>query len=165
MISRFKRALQEIPPRELQMLFSVKVLKVEQEETRRAYAVRQSNVSYRLERARYRIQLHMQIYDTVSETQLRRKLFENGFPEMTVKAVTGVVRTSSQTAAAEALRVSQGSVRHIFSTVIGVLQEKDPEGQELQLLKLIERNFNQLRAISSQSRWLWKKGVGGGDRP
>ena len=42
------RALQALPPRELQMLYMVRVLRVEQEEARRIYAVRQSNISYRL---------------------------------------------------------------------------------------------------------------------
>ena len=100
-----------------------------------------------------------------SETQLRRKLLSLGFPENTVRAVTGVVRTTSQTAAAEALDISQGSVRHMFSQAIKKLEETDPTCNELQLLKLVGRNYNQLRAIETQQRWEWKKRAGGSDRP
>jgi predicted DNA-binding protein (UPF0251 family) len=165
MIVRLKRSLQNLPPRELQMLYMVKVQKVEQEEARRLYSVRQSNISYRLERAKERIKLHNEVFSLVSETQLRRKLFSLGFPEATVRAVTGVVRTSSQQATADALTISQGSVRHIYSTAIDKLTEADPDCEELALLKLIERNYNQLRAIATQARWEWKKQAGGSDRP
>jgi DNA-binding transcriptional LysR family regulator len=76
-----------------------------------------------------------------------------------------VVRTTSQTAAAEALKISQGSVRHMFSQAIKRLEETEPTAPELELLKLVERSYNQLRAISSQQRWIWKKSAGGGDVP
>lgn len=165
LLCNLRRALQALPPRELQMLYMVRVLRVEQEEARRVYAVRQSNISYRLDRAKSRIKLHEEMLSLVSETQLRRKLLELGLPENTIRAVTGVVRTTSQTAAAEALSISQGSVRHMFSQAIKRLEETDPQGKELQLLKLVERSYNQLRAIASQQRWVWKKQAGGGDVP
>jgi hypothetical protein len=39
-----------------------------------------------------------------------------------------------------------------------------PDSKELKLLRLIERNLNQLRSIKSQDRWdLKKSGVGRGD--
>lgn len=165
MLAQLRRSLQALPPRELQMLYMVKVLRVEQEEARKIYAVRQSNISYRLDRARARITLHNEMLTLVSETQLRRKLFDLGFSEHTVRAVTGVVRTTSQSAAAEALDVSQGSVRHIFATAIQKLEEHDSDSFELRLLKLVERNYNQLRAIATQCRWKWKKRAGGADIP
>jgi len=165
MVVKLKRAMQELPPRELAMLFSVKINGIEQEEVRRIYAVRQSNVSYRLNRSRERIQLHLQIFDLVSETQLRRTLLDLGLNDHTIRAVTGVVRTSSQTAAADALEVSQGSVRHIYSQALQLLEEKLPKSSELELLRLIECNYNQLRCIEAQERWAWKRQCGGGDRP
>lgn len=165
MLAQLRRSLQALPPRELQMLYMVKVLRVEQEEARKIYAVRQSNISYRLDRAKDRIALHNEMLTLASETQLRRRLFDLGFSEHTVRAVTGVVRTTSQSAAAEALAVSQGSVRHIFATAVLRLGESYPNSPELKLLKLVERSYNQLRAISTQKRWLWKKKAGGGDTP
>lgn len=164
-LCNLRRALQALPPRELHMLYMVRVQRVEQEEARRLYAVRQSNISYRLDRAKSRIKLFDEMTSLVSETQLRRKLLSLGLPENTVRAVTGVVRTTSQTAAAEALEISQGSVRHMFSQAIKKLEETDIKSKELELLKLVERSYNQLRAICSQQRWVWKKSAGGGDVP
>jgi len=163
-----KRALQRLPPRELQMLYAVKVLRVEQDELTSLYSVRQSNISYRLDRAEYRIQLHAEIANICSETQLRKALYDVGLNESAVRAVLGVVKTSSQSATAQALQVTQGSVRHIFSTAITKLSEPendDVENREesLRLLRLIEMNYNQLRSIKSQRRWAWK--VRGGNYP
>lgn len=164
-LSLLRRALQSLPPRELQMMFMVKIRGVGQEETRRMFHVRQSNVSYRLERSRDRITLHHLIYSIFSETQFRRYLLDKGFTGETVQAILGVIRTTSQSATAKALGMSPGSIRHIFSSAIEKLMNEDPGSQELALLELIERNYNQLRPIRTQSRWLWKKSNGAGDLP
>lgn len=157
-----KKALQALPPRELNMLFAIKVLKVDQDDIKELYNVRQSNISYRLERAQYRIELHKQISDLCSETELRRILYDVGLPEIVVKTVLGVVKTSSQSATAEALNVTQGSVRHLYSTALKKLSEvsDDVVGKEraFQLMSLIALNYNQLRAIKNQQRWEWKVG-------
>jgi predicted XRE-type DNA-binding protein len=158
-----KRALQVLPPRELYMLYAVKVLRVEQDEITDLFHVRQSNISYRLERANCRIKLHSRIAETCSETTLRRVLYEVGLGEFAVRAVLGVVKTSSQSATAQALNVTQGSVRHLFATAIERLQEASvahvPNRKEaLELLILIEMNYNQLRSIKIQDRWKWKVG-------
>ena len=109
------------------MLYAVRVLRVEQDELTSLYSVRQSNISYRLDRAEYRIQLHAEISSICSETQLRRVLYDVGISESAVRAVLGVVKTSSQSATANALNVTQGSVRHIFSTAITKLSESSNE--------------------------------------
>ncbi len=115
-LCNLRRALQALPPRELQMLYMVKVLRVEQEEARRIYAVRQSNISYRLDRSRSRILLHDKMISLVSETQLRRKLLDLGLPENTVRAVTGVMRTTSQTACSRSSRhFPRKCSVHVFS--------------------------------------------------
>lgn len=160
-----RRAFQSLPPRELQMLYVVKVNGVEQEEARKMYSVRQSNVSYRLERSKKRIKLFNEIVCKISETQIRRTLISMGFPENTIQAVCGVIRTTSQTATAAALKVSQGSVRHMYSQVMNEFAEKIPESEEMKLLKLVEASYNNLRAISAQKRFIWKKKVGGSDTP
>lgn len=162
-IDILRRALQRLPPRELYMLYAVKVNRVEQDEISDLFHVRQSNISYRLDRAAYRIRLHTQIAETCSETQVRRVLYDIGLPESSVRAVLGVVKTSSQSATAEALGQSQGSVRHIFATAIQNLKSKseaDVAGRDAvyRLLCLIELNYNQLRSIQMQSRWQWKVG-------
>jgi hypothetical protein len=46
------------------------------------------------------------------------------------------------------------------------MEDYHPNSKELKLLRLIERNLNQLRSIKSQGRWdLKKSGVGRGDFP
>jgi predicted DNA-binding protein (UPF0251 family) len=151
-----KRALQAIPPRELQMLHTVRVLGVEQDEACKIYNVRQSNISYRLERAGDRIALYNELVSIVSETVLRRKLFDLGLGESTVRAVTGVIKTTSQSATAKALRISQGSVRHIFATALSKLDSEAPGSPEQRLLLLVEQNYSKLRAIDTQERWVGK---------
>jgi len=160
-IDLLRRALQALPPRELYMLYAVKVLRVEQEEITDLFHVRQSNISYRLERANYRIQLHHKMAETCSETTLRRVLYDAGLAEQVVRAVLGVVKTSSQSATATALGVTQGSVRHLFATAIARLKDDTTEHisdreDALNLLLLIEMNYNQLRSIKIQERWEWK---------
>jgi CRISPR/Cas system-associated protein endoribonuclease Cas2 len=169
-LSFLRRALQSLPPRELQMLYLVKVQGIGQEEARRMYYVRQSNVSYRLQRTHERITLHNLIYSTVSETQLRRKLLDLGFQGETVRVILGVVKTSSQSATSKTLQtlglnMTQGSVRYIFSTAIDKMSQEAPNSQELRLLCLIERNYNQLRCIQTQERWEWKKRGSASDLP
>jgi len=157
-----KRALQSLPPRELTIVYAVKVLRVEQDEVKDLFNVRQSNISYRLERAFYRIQLHKQIADTCSEAALRIVLYDVGMSEAAVRAVLGVVKTSSQSATAEVLKVTQGSIRHLFATAlekVAAAPKTIPNRDKAyQLLNLIQMNYNQLRSIASQSRWVWKIG-------
>lgn len=160
-----KRALQSLPPRELCMLFVVRVLRVEQDDVSELFFVRQSNISYRLERAEYRIQLHAKLHDLCSETMLRRALFDVGMNELAVRQVLGVAKTSSQSATAETLEVSQGSIRHTFATAVNRLKEKMDSIKNgkaaYDYLTLIESNYNQLRQIFSQQRFAWKVGDSG----
>jgi len=159
----FKRGLQALPPRELNMLFTHDVNRVEQDEVATLHNVRQSNISYRLDRCRNRVQLFVHLNTITSETSLRARLFDLGLNEQAVRAVIGVVKTTSQTATAEALNISQGSVRHTYATAQGLLEKEEPDSPELFLLLEVSRNFNKLRAIKTQSRWDWK--VDGGNYP
>ncbi len=103
-----RRSMQLLPPRELYMLYAVKALRVEQDDITDIFHVRQSNISYRLERAVCRIKLHTQIMETCSETGLRRVLYKVGVGEGTVRAVLGVFKTSSQSATASRPRDDSG---------------------------------------------------------
>jgi predicted XRE-type DNA-binding protein len=154
--------MQALPPRELTMLYSLKVSRVEQDELKELYNVRQSNISYRLDRANYRIKLHKAIFEACSETALRSVLYDLGLPESAVRAVLGVVKTSSQSATASALGVTQGSVRHLYAMAIEKV-ENAPDSQPYkkeayELLTLISSNYNHLRSIKIQCRWKWKVG-------
>jgi DNA-directed RNA polymerase specialized sigma24 family protein len=161
-IDLLKRAMQALPPRELQMLFVTKVHGCEQDDVTHLFNVRQSNISYRLDRAETRIQLQVQLLSTCSETALRRALHRVGVSEPAVRAILGVVKTSSQSATAEALEITQGSVRSLYAAAIeklkaytGEFPEKTPS---IRLLEIIEMNYNNLRSIRTQKRWDWKVG-------
>jgi len=157
------RALQKLPPRELQMLFLAKVLGAIQEEICTLFFVRQSNISYRLERATGRIKLFVCFSKLLSETQLRKVLLDLQLSDYAVQIVLGIVKTTSQTATAEALGAGQGNVRNVFTLALNKLKgalATNP-GQEqlalaLEMLLTVEKNFNQLRAIRTQKRWEWK---------
>jgi hypothetical protein len=165
-LSFLRRSLQALPPRELQFIYLVKVKGLVQEEARKMYSVKQQNISYRVIRASERICLHYRIFNLASETQLRRTLFDLGFTSENVRAITGVVRTSSQVATANALGLSQGSIRYLYQLAISRMETYYPDSKELKLLRLVERNLNQLRSIKSQGRWdIKKSGVGRGDFP
>lgn len=151
-----RRALQSIPPRELQMLYAVKVLNIEQEEIAGLYNVRQSNISYRLERAVKRIRLFTELTQITSETQLRRRLIDLGIGEAGIRAVLGVVKTTSQSATAKTLGISQGSVRHLYAAAVERITSFDEAGKESALLAAVAANFSQMRAIETQGRWRWK---------
>jgi hypothetical protein len=165
-LSLLRRALQALPPRELQFIYLQESKGLVQEETGKMYSVQQQNVSYRLMRASQRIILHYRLFRMGSETQLRRKLFECGFSENVVRVITGVVKTSSQAATAKALGISPGSIRYTFLKVVSGVERLYRDSEEFQILKLMERNLNQLRCTESQDRWRHKKDrMGGGDRP
>lgn len=157
------RALQNIPPREMMMLYQTVALRVEQEEICSLYRVRQSNVSYRIERAHYRIELFVRLISQMSETSLRRALIQTKFSPAAIQTILGVVKTTSQSATAEALGASQGSVRHIFTTALSKLASLEGYSEALGVLRTVETNFNQLRAIRTQRRWQHK--VGGSNYP
>ncbi len=152
----FKRALQALPPRELQMLYTDLVLNVGQEEASNLFCVRQSNMSYRLQRSQRRIILFHDLNSIISETEFRKNLLAVGLSENHIQIVLGVVKTTSQSATAEAFKITQGSVRHIFSTAFRRIKTEFPDSPAHKLFVLVEANYNQLRAIRTQDRWSWK---------
>lgn len=165
-LSILRRALQALPPRELQFLYLKRCKGLVQNETCKIYSVEQQNISYRLNRASERISLHYKIYSLCSETQLRRKLFDLGLSEDSVRIITGVVKTSSQAAIAKLLSVSLGSIRYAYAKALDRMEKECPDSNELKLLKLIERNLCQLRCNAGQERWKWKKSrLGASDVP
>jgi hypothetical protein len=237
-LSILRRALQALPPRELQFVYLQRAKGLIQEETRKIYSVRQQNISYRLIRASQRIVLHYKLMTLSSETSIRRRLLDLGFSADLIRVITGIVRTSSQTATAEALGVSPGSIRYSYSKVLNTLEVHDQtqairllqgqiseteirrrlinqgfpldhvqwvagvirtgsqlliarilkvspdeircslnkafvilgvqdwESRELRLLQLMARNLKQLRCTRGQERWAWKKErIGSGDLP
>lgn len=138
------------------MLYTDLVLNVGQEEASILFCVRQSNMSYRLQRSQRRIILFHTLNTILSETHLRRLLLDIGLPELHIQIVLGVVKTTSQSATAEAFNITQGSVRYIFSNALRKIAQQYPDSSAQNLFAAVEANYNQLRAIKTQERWSWK---------
>jgi hypothetical protein len=160
-----QRALQALPPRELTMLFQVKVLKLQQDEAADLHHIRQSNVSYRLERAVYRIRLHHQIADLCSETTLYLTLCRLNVSPATIRIMLGYAKTSAQSGTAQALGLTQSQVRETVertTTLLANYTKAHPDDADAvaasRLLVLIAANANQLRSPDPQSRYRWKVG-------
>ena len=162
----FRRSLQSLPARELRMLFQSFVLKVDQDDIASLFLVRQSNISYRLQRTEERLKLRREIQSIASETTLRNALLDAGTPLPFVDICLGILKTFSQTVTANGLGVSQGSVRHAFDTTRKRIEEYRPptpqQEQErqalLQMMTLATANWNRLQEIEAQNRYAWKRG-------
>lgn len=153
---RLRQGLQSLPPRELSMLYLVKAKRNLQEQVSPLFSVRQSNISYRLNRAQERVRLHHEFSEICSETQLRRQLIDAGVTEPIITMVAGTVRTTSQSATAKALSTSQGTIRHHFDVVLKKLESAAPDSPALALLRKMRANPNGLRALNPQGRFQWK---------
>jgi hypothetical protein len=160
-----RRAFQALPPRELTMLYQVKVLKMHQDEINEMHYVRQSNCSYRLQRAEYRIRLHHAIADLCSETTLYRVLCRLNVPPVHTRIILGYVKTSAQSGTAQALGISQSRVRDVIRSTTSLLEEHikaNPDDADAlsasRLLLLIAVNANQLRSPEPKPQYRWKVG-------
>ncbi len=160
----FRRALQLLPVRELSILFQLHVLNQQQDDISPLYEVRQGNISYHRQRAITRIKLHHAIWSLISETRFRQALIDANVPHHEIPIVLGIIKTSSQTAAAQANGTSQPKVRATWERAQRSLQRhrpNDPAAQQLHakalaLVALIRENLNQLRAFTVQSRFQYK---------
>ena len=157
----FRRALQALPPRELGILYQLHVLNQQQKDIGPLYEVLQGNVSYHQLRAQYRIKLHHEIWSLISETQFRQTLIDAGVAHDEIALVLGVVKTSSQTASAQANHVSVAKVRSVWERAQRSLrkqqhQQNPHHRNALALITLINANLNQLRALAVQPRFRHK---------
>jgi DNA-directed RNA polymerase specialized sigma24 family protein len=162
----FRRSLQCLPYRELQMLFHKQVLRVDQDDIATLFLVRQSNISYRLQRAEERLKLRHEIQSVASETTLRNALLDAETPPRIVDIVLGVLKTFSQKLAAAGLGLTQATVRNAFDKTlkrIAAYQPPTPRQEAerqalLRMMCLVNSHWNQLHEIDPQSRYSWKRG-------
>jgi len=158
-LTTFRRAIQELPSRELLPFFMSAVMRTPQDRISTILNVRQSNVSYRLERARSRLKLYNDLTTVLPETKLRYIMLDAGVPEHSATIVLGVLRTTSQTGTATAMNIPQGSIRNNFLSARQRLEKRKshpPTAAAIKLINLVEAHFNQLRPIEIQKRWKWK---------
>ncbi len=168
-MEQLRRALQQLPPRELDMLFATRVNRGVQDKVSNRFCVQQSNVSYHLERAQERIDLYTRINSYFSETRLRHLLYRVGCTSLQVQVTLGFVRTENQSVTARVvgavhgIELTQGVARSTFFGVVDAVAAStdiDPADRAklLALFGLISDNFNRLRAPQSQDRWADKIG-------
>jgi DNA-directed RNA polymerase specialized sigma24 family protein len=159
----FRRGLQAIPPRELRMIFKHHVHEAGQEDVASLFDVRQSNISYRMKASQARIKLFVELKSIVSESAFRSALFRAGCDLRTVELVLGVSKTCSQRAVADAMGINQGTVRAAVATAVRKIRELAQSGdtdaaKSVELLGVVTKNYNKLRAIRPQKRWSAKVG-------
>lgn len=162
----FKRSLQCLPPRELQVLYQSEVLKVSQDDIADLLLVRQTNCSYRLQRAEDRLKLHHQIRAIGSETRCRAALLAAEVVQDRTLIVLAILKTFSQTVAARTLNVKPSHVRHAFEAARRSVEAHTPATPEetrdrqtlLQMMDLAQSNWGRLMEIEPQGRFAWKRG-------
>lgn len=158
----FRRALVSLPPRELYILFAVTALGHKQAEVAELFRVRQSNVSFRRERAERRLEAFQAMRAVISETRFRRVLIDVGVPAAALPTVLGVFATTSQRATAEALKLTCHQVRHHFEGAREALEKSiEKAGASApadhlaarKLFGLLEKYRKQLTPLTTQARW------------
>lgn len=162
----FKRSLQCLPRRELQILYQSQVLHVQQDDIADLLLVRQTNCSYRLQRAQERLKLHHQIRAIGSETRCRAALLAAGVSQERTLIALGILRTLSMSTVARSLNVKPSHVRHSFDAARRSVEAHVPTTPEetrdrqtlLQMMDLAQANWNQLMEIEPQGRFAWKRG-------
>ena len=88
-----------------------------------------------------------------------RKNLEQVMPDpQYVDIMVGILQTSSQTAVAKSINLSQGKVRYRFLRGLDIVRKCAESGDEtfklyVQVFEKISNNFNILRSLESQSRW------------
>lgn len=154
-IRQMRGMLQALPPRELDILFSLEVADNNQDEIKGRFRVHQPNISYRLEQARNRLLLSKKISSICSDTFFRSTLYAAGLSEPSVQAILGIVKTTCQSATAKILGITQGSVRYLFLRSMKILEGSQVEGVDkvLEVMNLVSRNYNKRRVPRTQGRW------------
>ncbi len=156
------RAFQAIPPKELQMLYALKVGRSKQSDVMSVHHVRQPNVSYRMKRGMERIKLHVEFAATCSETTLRRALIKAGCKDLTIRVVLGVAKTTCQSAVGSSLGIAQSSVRNMVVAAVERLEESPGSPDRtaaLALMTLVTKNYNRLRSPKAHVRWKNRRGA------
>jgi hypothetical protein len=162
-IRQMQQALQVLPARELDMLFSTKVNGGGQDEIKTRFHVQQSNISYHVSKARERVLFYTKLRKLCSETTLRRLLLLAGVPFAKVRIVLGIIKTTSQTATARHYGVRQGTARYDFLGAIETLKKAElpivdraDQARAIEMLDMVEQNYSALYAPRPQERWKYK---------
>lgn len=132
------------------------------------YFVRQSSVSYRLERARDRIRLFHELHAIASETTLRRALINAQVSPEDTTIFLATLKTVSQKLTGQGLGIPHSQARGIVDRARKQVlnhQPTDPADRDarerlLRTFDLVSRSWNLLNEIEPQGRFAWKTGKG-----
>lgn len=155
-LERTREALKILPKRERDMLELYYFHKKDQVEIGKLFKVTQGDVSYRIARAVKRMQFYLSL-PRVCLRRMARDLTKVLPNKLHVTIMLGMYRTTSQTAVAVKIGLSQGKVRYRFMRSIDILNEvKDRMpiySVYLDIFKKVGENFNILRSLEVQDRW------------
>lgn len=155
-LAQVQEALNILPKRERDMLELYYFFGKDQVEIGKVFNVTQGDVSYRIARSVKRIQFYLSLHK-ICIRRMARDL-ERVLPdELHVKIMVGMHRTTSQTAVAKQIGLSQGKVRYRFIRSLKLIEEA---GKRLPVYRIylenfekISNNFNILRSLEVQERW------------
>lgn len=155
-LAQVREALQILPKRERDMLELYYFHKKDQAEIGAVFNVTQGDVSYRIARSVKRMQFYLSLHK-VCMRRMARDLMKILPDQLHVTIMLGMHRTTSQTAVAKQIGLSQGKVRYRFIRSLELMEEA---AQKIPVYKIylenfekISKNFNILRSLEVQERW------------
>lgn len=159
--SLFRRSLQQLPMRDLLMLYQMEVLNQSQESIAQTYQVCQSNVSYRKGRCRESIARFVYLFGFPSLTTVRNVLYQIGLSGRSIDMVLSLLSTSSQKTVGLFFNRNAGTVGYVFNNARDKLEkvasaEIEDSLRVLDLMDFVAGNFNRFRALTPQDRWSGK---------
>ena len=115
------------------------------------FEVTQAAISYRIDRAIYRIKFMLAIPEVLEE-DMRRDL-SLIFPEIDVNILVEMWKTTCQSEVAKILHLTQGRVRHRFFNAVKKLDTVAKEDDRYKpyhkiFIKIASRGFNSLRSVA-----------------
>jgi len=148
--------IEKLPKREKDIINLYYIVGKDQRDIGQILSITQGDVSYRLKRAIKRMKFLLKLPD-LSEDVMRTKLGEVLPNEQYVEIMIGIYKTSSQSAVAKKIGLSQGKIRYRFLRGLEIIRKLSTE-QELfkqyhETFKMISQNFNILRELEAQQRW------------
>lgn len=121
--------LDEIPPREADMIHLYYVLKKRQADIAEIFSVTQAAVSYNLARGIQRLKFLIDL-PIVSAQEMRRDLADLFEQTVDIDILVGMWETTCQSKVAANLRLTQGRVRHRFFKAVAKLKKSSETSEK-----------------------------------
>lgn len=148
--------IEKLPPREKDIVRLYYEKGKDQRDIGVILNITQGDVSYRLKRAIKRIKFMLKL-PNLEEESMRLKLLGLLPNEQYVSIMIGIYKTSSQSAVAKEIGLSQGKIRYRFLRGLEIIQKNMSSDAVLQeyfeAFSMISGAFNICRELESQERW------------